>query len=230
MPDAAPSGSRDGPGTERLPLRVALVNDYEIILRGLHAMLAPFSDRLVIVEHEIGGVSSVTADVALFDTFAGRRDALERAAAMAADSRVDHVVLYTWDAASEFLDRARESGVSAVILKSVTGRVLVEQIERTVNGERIGLEHVGRSGRGPFSEALSIREQEVLALLALGLSNPHIARELFLSVDTVKTYVRRVFTKLGVNNRTSAALLAADYDLAPPRGRLDRLPATSQNR
>jgi DNA-binding NarL/FixJ family response regulator len=62
----------------------------------------------------------------------------------------------------------------------------------------------------------------VLALLALGLSNPEIAVELFLSVDTVKTYVRRVFAKLGVNNRTNAALLAAKYDLAPPERRLSK--------
>lgn len=204
------------------PIRVALVNDYDVILQGLHAMLAPFSDRVVVVEHEVGGTPDVTADVALFDTFAGRRDTLERAAAMVTDAVVDHVVLYTWDASPEFLDLARASGVSGVVMKSATARTLVELLERIVRGERVGLECVGPPDRSAASEALSLREQEVLALIALGYSNPQIARELFLSVDTVKTYVRRVFTKLGVNNRTNAALLAADYDLGPPGRRVGR--------
>jgi len=172
------------------------------------------------VEHQVGGTPDCRADVALFDTFAGRRDALDRARQMSEDGLVRHVVLYTWDAAPQFLDIAKSIGVSAVIMKSVSGELLVEQLERVARGERLGWADTARSGgRGP-GDALSLREQEVLALLALGFSNPEIAEELFLSVDTVKTYVRRVFAKLGVNNRTNAALLAAKYDLPPPERRL----------
>lgn len=215
------------PGRHRLdephrPIRVSLVNDYEIILRGLHAMLAPFGDRVTIVEHQLGGTPDLRADIALFDTFAGRRDALDRARQMAADGLVDHIVLYTWDAAPRFLDLADTVGVSAVIMKSVGGEQLVEQLERVVDGERLGWTDAESSNGQHPGEALSTREREVLALLALGLSNPAIAEELFLSVDTVKTYVRRVFAKLGVNNRTNAALLAAKYDLPPPERRLAR--------
>lgn len=206
----------------RCPIRVALVNDYEIILRGLHAMLAPFRERVVVVEHEIGGTPERSADVALFDTFAGRRDALERAARMAREGVVDHVVMYTWDAVPRFVDEARDTGVSAVILKSVAGHELVAQLEEVVAGARPGFDDPSRTPRRGHGEVLSLREQEVLALLALGYSNPEVAEELFLSVDTVKTYVRRVFAKLGVNNRTSAAMLAAEYDLAPPPDRLAR--------
>ena len=207
----------DGP---HRPIRVSLVNDYEIILRGLHAMLAPFGDRVSIVEHQVGGTPDLRADIALFDTFAGRRDALDRARQMAADGLVDHIVLYTWDAVPRFLDLADTVGVSAVIMKSVGGEQLVEQLERVVDGERLGWTDAESSNGQHPGEALSTREREVLALLALGLSNPAIAEELFLSVDTVKTYVRRVFAKLGVNNRTNAALLAAKYDLPPPERRL----------
>ena len=103
------------------PITVALVNDYEIILRGLHAMLAPFSDRIEVVEHDTTGTPDKPADVALFDTFASRRDALERAREMIAEGNVKHVVLYTFDAAEEFLTIARDIGVSGVVLKSATG-------------------------------------------------------------------------------------------------------------
>ena len=225
-PDTAPDTTTDAmhssdgslPGDG--PIRVSLVNDYEVVLRGLHSMLEPFHDRIQIVEHQVGGTPHRQADIALFDTFAGRRDALDRARQMADDGFVRHIVLYTWDAAPQFLDIAKSIGVAAVIMKSVSGELLVEQLERVANGERLGWADTARSaGRGP-GDALSLREQEVLALLALGYSNPEIAEELFLSVDTVKTYVRRVFAKLGVNNRTNAALLAAKYNLPPPERRL----------
>jgi DNA-binding NarL/FixJ family response regulator len=205
------------------PLRLALVNDYEIIVRGLHSMLSDYRDRVVVVEHDIRGIPEEQVDVALFDTFAGRRDAIARAAAMVDSGNVRHVVLYTWDASAEFLDAARASGASAVVLKSATGDDLVSALERVAAGERLGLDHVTRSPGADPDEALSMREREVLAMLALGNSNAEIARELYLSVDTVKTYVRRVFRKLGVHNRTQAALLAQEYHLAPPPARVERL-------
>jgi DNA-binding NarL/FixJ family response regulator len=210
------------------PLRVALVNDYEIIVRGLHALLAPFGDRIVVVEHEIGGTPDVTADIALFDTFAGRRDAIERAAAMVREPVVEHVVLYTWDAPAEFLDSARAAEVSAVVLKSVDGLELVGALERIAAGERVGLDHVDQGPSDGRTEPLSVREREVLAMLALGLSNGEIARELFVSSDTIKSHVRRLFRKLGVTNRTQAALLAHRYELGPPSERLERFRRLSE--
>jgi DNA-binding NarL/FixJ family response regulator len=200
------------------PIKVALVNDYEIILRGLHSMLAPFADRVEVVEHDTSGTPDRHADVALFDTFASRRDALERARAMIAEGKVKHVVLYTFDAAEEFLAIARDVGVSGVVLKSATGDVLTTALERVVAGERVGLDDVVRATRSRTSKDLSPREQEVLALLALGRTNAEIGEQLFLSVDTVKTYVRRVFAKLGVNNRTQAAMHAAERSLTPRNG------------
>ena len=210
-------GGRADDGRVR-PIQVALVNDYEIILRGLHSMLEPFSDRIEVVERDTGTTPEKNVDVALFDTFASRRDALDRARQMIAEGRADHVVLYTFDAAEEFLAIARDIGVSGVVLKSATGEVLATAIERVVAGERVGLDDVVRATRSRTSKDLSAREQEVLALLALGRTNAEIGEQLFLSVDTVKTYVRRVFAKLGVNNRTQAAMHAAERSLTPRSG------------
>lgn len=211
MTDAPSTPERERPR----PISVALVNDYEIILRGLHAILAPFSDRIAVVDHELGDTPDRAADVALFDTFASRRDALDRAADMIESRRVDHVILYTFDATQEFLEIARRIGVSGVVLKSASGEELASAIERVVAGERLGLDHPVRATRSVSFDGLSAREEEVLALLALGCTNAQIAEQLFLSIDTVKTYVRRVFTKLGVHNRTQAAMHAADRSLAP---------------
>ncbi len=204
------------------PITVALVNDYEIIVQGLAAMLSPFSDRVRVVEMTAGTEPKGRADVALFDTFAGRRHAIDRARDMVREGHVEHVLLYTWDAAPEFLMLAADAGVSGVALKSQEGTALVEVIERVAGGERIGLDdvHRGRHSRAP--DTLSTREQEVLALIALGMSNIEIGRELFLSVDTVKTYVRRLYAKLGVRNRAQAALCAAGYNVLPPEARSAR--------
>lgn len=201
-------------------MTVAIVNDYELIVQGLAAILAPYSDRVAVVDLEVGGAPSRVADVALFDTFASRRDSLARAREMVDDDVVGHVVLYTWDASTEYLRLAREAGVAGVVFKSQTGDGLVDAIERVVRGEEVGFDR-GRRGRvGAHGVALTDREQEVLALIAIGSANKEIAEELFLSVDTVKSHVRRLYAKLGVHNRTQAAMSAAGHHLPPPARRL----------
>ena len=100
------------------PLRVTLVNDYEIIVQGLQRMLEPFSDRIRIVETEVGGLPTVPTDIALFDTFGGRRYSLARVKAMTQDLSIGKVVLYTWDAPAAFRDDVARYAVDAVILKS----------------------------------------------------------------------------------------------------------------
>ena len=62
---------------------------------------------------------------------------------------------------------------------------------------------------------LSDRESEVLALIAIGLTNAEIADELYLSIETVKTYVKRLYAKLGVHNRAQAAIAASTHQLTP---------------
>lgn len=195
-------------------LRVGVINDYEVIVRGVAAMLEPYRHRVAVVEVDAGGSPSVPMDIALFDTFAGRRHTLARAEEMVNDASCQHVVLYTWDATPPFVRSADEIGVSGVILKTRSADSLVDSLERVAGGERVGL------GR-PTEEAatrsvdLSDRESEVLALIARGLTNAQIAGELFLSVETVKTYVKRLYAKLDVHNRAQAAVAASSFQLAP---------------
>lgn len=242
-----PGDGTDGSGRA---LRIALVNDYEVIVRGVAAMLQPFGDRVQVVELEVGGVAETTVDIALFDTFGGHRTILRRAQAMVADREVDHVVLYTWSADANLLAIARASGVSGVLSKAGSAVQLVDGLERIARGEQLGFDtplrlaghqgHLTNVGRRPSTMGnssdrpdrsdrpdqrppvsidlqadLTAREQEVLAMLGLGLSNRDIADELFLGVETVRTYVRQVFQKLGVKNRTQAAVRARVLGLEP---------------
>jgi DNA-binding NarL/FixJ family response regulator len=153
--------------------------------------------------------------VALFDTFAGRRRSLARAAEMVRAGAAEHVVLYTGDAAPEFVREARDAGASGVLLKTRSGELLVDSLERIAAGEKIGLGPGNGVDPGSRLVELSDRESEVLALIAIGLTNGEIADELYLSIETVKTYVKRLYAKLGVHNRAQAALAASTHQLTP---------------
>ena len=195
------------------PIRLVIVNDYDLVVNGVAKMLETFQDRVCVVELEAGGLPDTPADIALFDTFAGRRQSLRRIRQMAQDADISRLVLYTWDIPEAFAGEISEHDVDGVILKSATGAALVDAIERVHRGEPVG-EHVLTEATSTVT--LTEREREVLALIARGFTNRRIADELYLSLDTVKTHVRKLFRKLGVDNRTQAAMLAADHHLTIP--------------
>ena len=203
-----------GAHSERV--RVAVLNDYEVIVAGVAGMLEPFADRVTVVEAAVNEVPHRRADIALFDTFGGRRHVLGRARQMVADRLVRHVVLYTWDATEEFLAVAQNMGIAGVLFKSAPAIELVDGLERVCRGERPGFDSPRRAERRSATPELTSREAEVVALLSLGLSNDEIGKELFLGVETVRTYVRQIYRKLGVRNRTQAALRAVELGLDPP--------------
>jgi DNA-binding NarL/FixJ family response regulator len=205
------------------PVSVALLNDYEVVVRGVAAMLEPYAERVRVVELSAdGSAPHEPVDVALLDTFSSRRDALDRARAILDQARARAVVLYTWEAVPDLCERALEAGLSGVVAKSVPAERLVRAIERVAAGDTVVDEGAGSvrraSGFQPPSP-LSERETEVLVLVAQGLTNRQIADELYLSPETVKTYVSRLYAKLGVSNRASAVVWAMERDLGPPVGR-----------
>ncbi len=199
------------------PLRVSIVNDYELVVSGLRTMLEPFEDRVRVVETEAGGTPDNSADIVLFDTFASRRTSLQRIEAIGRDPRTHRLVLYTWDVSDSFLADIDRSQIDGVILKTHRGVQLVEALERVHRGETVGADLLVDDSTDPD---LSERELEVLALLARGLSNRQIANELYLSVETVKTHARTLFRKLDVKNRTQAALAAPRFGVDDPSRRI----------
>ena len=202
----APSGNGQG----RQPLRVAIANDYELVVKGLEAMLAPFSDRIQVVDLQTGTTPDVPADLVLFDTFAAYRRSLDRIDEMADRPHLGKTVLYTWDLPPAFADELGDRDVDAIILKSMTGERLVEALEQTAAGNPPSLDDQSITSS---SITLTDRELEVLALVAVGSSNAEIAQQLYLSIDTVKTHLRKLYGKLGVRNRTEAALRAPEFGL-----------------
>jgi NarL family two-component system response regulator LiaR len=207
----SPTESRDPkePGAERL--RVAIVNDYEVIVAGVMAMLAPQQYRVDVVELDVQKDPDLNVDVALFDSYGQPGLGLHRVRSLAADEGVGSVAIYTWSLSNASRDAAFAAGARGLIAKTLGADQLVTALRAVARGEIV--ESGGFRGQGagewPGSKwGLTARESETLALLATGMPNRAMAEALFVSENTVRTHLKAVFRKLGVTNRSQAVARA----------------------
>ncbi len=197
-------------------LRVALVNDFELIVRGLDEMLNPFRDRLQIVELDIGANPAHQVDIALFDTYGHARGGVDRVQSLALDPRVGAVVVYAWAFPPGQLDAVLDAGARGVLSKSIPGAELADALLE-INAGTVVISPVFSRPRArcwPGHEfGLTPRESEVAAFVAEGLSNQAIADALFISEHTVKSHLKAIFQKTSVGSRTQViARIAKDPD------------------
>ncbi len=202
-----------------MTIRVALLNDYDLVVVGLAKMLAPFDD-IEVVEMRIGDVDVVnTADVALFDTY-GRAgmpwSAIEQ---LTSDAIVGHTAVFTFDFGHSLIERCLVLGVHGYLWKGLEPAALADSIRRIGKGSIVVSEPQSHSRvpdhsyRWPFDDVgLSARESEVLALLAEGLSNQQIADGLYLNVETIRSHLKQVYNKLGVHTRSQATAKALRHE------------------
>lgn len=190
--------------------RVAVANDYEVVVAGLAAILEPYREQVDVVDaFTVDEVIDQTVDIALYDTF-GRQGVEESEfAKLLAKEQVRCVAVYSFNFDQGAVKAALRAGAVAYLSKATPAEELAAQLVRISEGETVvsGPRRPGPSSRDqrgwPGQEmGLSEREAEVVALAALGRRNAEIADALFVSVDTVKTHLSRSFRKLGVHNRT----------------------------
>jgi DNA-binding NarL/FixJ family response regulator len=197
-------------------LRVALVNDFEVIVRGLAGMLDPFRDRVLVVELDVGSNPEYRVDIALFDTYGHSRGGVDRVRSLATDPRVGAVVVYAWALPSEQLDAVLAAGARGVLSKSTPAEALADTMA-AIDGGEIVVSRVfsrPRERNWPGHDfALTARESEVAAFLAEGLSNHAIGDALFISEHTVKSHLKAIFQKTGAASRTQViARITEDPD------------------
>lgn len=206
------------------PVTVALRNDYEVVVRGLEMMLEPFADRVQVVELDVNIPPGRTVDVTLFDTFSQGQVDGEPIDQILQDPKAGKVVVYTWNQQSELVQLAREKGLAGYVDKSATSEELVRVLERVAAGERVFPEQVVEEspldmavpGAYPGQAAgLSGREAEVVALITQGLTNEEIARRAYLSINTIKTYIRSAYQKMGVTRRSEAVRWGMEHGMLP---------------
>lgn len=203
-----------------MPIRVSVVNDFSVVVAGVRALLAPFSDRVVVVELETGSTADEPVDVALFDTFAAPVDWQPRLSSMARDPHIGAVAVYSFMTDPRAVDDVLATGATGYLAKSLTAEELVEGIEQIAHGRRVTVlgQNDSTVTAGPWpgqGAGLTPREAEMLALIVQGRSNDEIATSCYLSPNTVKTYIREAYRKIGVTTRPQAVAWGMRHGLQP---------------
>ncbi len=200
------------------PLRLAIVDDYAVVVAGVASFLA--AERIDVIETGASTPVISDVDIVLYDAFAqvqGKGIDLED---FVRESGAK-VVIYSWNLRPEMIEQALAGGARGYLSKVLTGPELVAALERVMKGEIVILPGDNESsvaGAGDWpgrSAGLSPREAEILALITHGLSNQEIAARAFLSINSVKTYIRTAYRRIGVTSRTQAVLWAVEHGFRP---------------
>jgi DNA-binding NarL/FixJ family response regulator len=214
-------------------LSVLIVDDQALVRAGFRMILDAEEDIDVAGEAADGADAVAEAqrlkpDVILMDVRMPQVDGIEATRRVLADGLDTKVVMLTTFDMDEYVYDALRAGASGFLLKDVPPEQLVAGIRAVAQGDALLAPSVTRRvieefvRRPPASvqtippevAELTARELEVLQLVAKGLSNAEIAKELFVSETTVKTHVAHVLTKLGVRDRVQAVVLAYECGLA----------------
>jgi DNA-binding NarL/FixJ family response regulator len=224
-PSAAPSA--DG-----ARVRVLIADDQALVRRGFRMILEIEPDLEVVGEagdgHEaVRLVAELAPDVVLMDVRMPGLDGIDATRQITAAGDGTRVVMLTTFDMDEYVYEALAAGASGFLLKDVQPELLVAGIRAVHGGESLLAPAVTRrmiesflqrplavdpAGRHRL-ETLTARENEILLMLARGLTNAEIAAELFVSETTVKTHVGRVLTKLDLRDRVQAVIFAYEHGL-----------------
>ncbi|PVC81051.1 response regulator transcription factor [Streptomyces sp. CS131] len=220
------------------PIRAVIADDQMMVRQGFTVLLNAEPD-IEVVGQAVNGldaidkVAELAPDVVLMDIRMPELGGIEAARRITAPegSTVKVLVLTTFDL-DEYVYEALRAGASGFLLKDASADELAHAVRVVASGDallspnitkRLIVEFSRTAGapRAPLKERvgdLTERETEVLTLIAGGLSNAEIARHLIVAEQTVKTHVGRILVKLGLRDRTQAAVFAYESGLVRPGG------------
>lgn len=196
-------------------IRVALVNDYMIVLEGLRGLLRFSEPEIRVVEMDVRKEPRRGVDVTLFDTYGELGNVGERVRSLRADPTNGAVVIFSFSDQPQLVRRAMRAGAQGFISKAVPRQQIIDGIKAVADGDRVVLTRRSQHAiddvlRWPGRDLyLTGRESELLSLLPTGMTNRELAKTLYVSENTIKTQLRGLYIKLGVRNRAQAASLAA---------------------
>jgi NarL family two-component system response regulator LiaR len=206
---------------EREPIRVLVVDDHEVVRGGLRAFLE-LQDGIEVAgeaadgEQAIEAVVRIRPDVVLMDLVMPRTDGIEALRVLRERSPDTRVIVLTSFLDDDKLLPALRSGAAGYLLKNAQPNEIARAVRAAYAGEAVLdpvvaarlVEALEAGGSDEPLDRLTPREREVLVLIGRGFPNKRIAQELRVSEKTVKTHVGHVLGKLGVVDRTQAAILA----------------------
>lgn len=214
-------------GGGRAPLTIALVDDYDVVLMGVARILDQYRDRVVVAEIDTNEPLHDTVDIVLYDSFAQPESDHEEIGVLVRSPAAHKVVVYTWNFHPDLVASAREQGAHGYLSKALPAAEFVAALEAVHAGEVVvsdpprragsvtGLDWPGRH------EGITDREAEILALITQGKSNAEVAELTYLSPNTVKSYIRSLYRKIGVESRTKAVLWGVAHGFTPDHHRID---------
>lgn len=208
------------------PVRIVLVDDHEMVIEGLKAMLTAFDDRVAVVGQAVGAdraisvIAELRPDIVLCDVRMQGCSGLDLCLELRERDPAQKVVMLSVYDDEQYLFQALRVGASGYLLKSISSDELVRQLEFVHRGETAidpgmaarAVDTAARLQRDEFwpgaRQGLTQRESEILSYVVTGLSNRGIATKLVIGDETVKSHLRAIYRKLGVSDRTGAVATA----------------------
>lgn len=200
------------------PVRVALIDNFEVSVAGLRSLLAPYAGRVTLLDLGRAMTKPASVDVILYEPV---RQTPSSQAMLRDLVRASHTsaVVYSW--------RDKEGDLSgsftAHLSKALPAAELVNALEALHDGDRSPTRRIP-SDHGPLTVIrgaqkrdydLTPREAEILTLVTQGLTNQEIGAQLYLSINSVKTYIRAAYRKIEVTRRAQAVAWGMEHGLAP---------------
>jgi DNA-binding NarL/FixJ family response regulator len=214
-------------------IRIFLLDDHEVVRRGLRELLEAEDDMEVVgeagtAEEAYGRIPATTPHVAVLDVRLPDGDGIDVCREVRSKHPEIACIMLTSFSDDEAVMASIMAGASGYVLKQVRGTELVDGVRRVAAGESLldpsvttrVLDRLRHGGEDEKLASLTPQERRILDLIAEGLTNRQIGEEMFLAEKTVKNYVSNLLAKLGMSRRTEAAVYAAR--LSERRSRLER--------
>lgn len=206
------------------PIRVMIVDDHQMVRRGLGLLIKGYKDFILAGEAASGEEAvhlcdEVRPDVILMDIMMPGLNGIEATRLIQAKSPEIRIIMLTSASDISTVTAAMAAGATSYLLKSASDDQLADAIRAARGGQRVLSPEATQAlinaatRPSPPSYALSDREIEVLTLMVQGLNNLEIAERLVLSRSTIKYHINSIFNKLGVTNRSGAIALAVKNNL-----------------
>ena len=195
-------------------VRVTLAHECELVTTGFATMMAPYAGRILVLPSQ-GGWPAQGADLTLHDSLAD----VQVLPGVVSEPVPHHgrLVTWTWNARPDLTEMALGIGASGVLSKRLPASVLVAAFESIHAGQTVvDLGDGHPPAMRPWAEQLTPREAEVIAMVTRGLDNKTIAEQASISINSVKSYIRSAYRKIGVSSRSQAVLWGVRHGYVSP--------------
>jgi len=200
--------------TQSSPIRILAVDDHPLLREGIGALIATQADMRLVAEaasarEALEKFRAARPDITLMDIQMPEMSGIDAIMAIRADYPDARIIVLTTYAGDALAERALRAGAQGYLLKGAIRKELLDAIRRVHAGlKRIQPEIAAELASSLGEEGLSVRELEVLTLIAAGNANKSIAAMLSISEETTKGHVKNILAKLRANDRTHAVTLA----------------------